>query len=100
MKRITAKATDGGYMAAPGSVQACEGGWRGPAIDRLAAFEELVDALERRVREIPEELAALRAQGREKTVRARELTGEKMMAQMLLEMVGEKLYRVDEFEGH
>ena len=88
MKRITTNATDGGCVAAPGSVQACEGGWRGPAIDRLAAFEELVDTLDRRVREIPEELAALRAQGREKTVRARELTGEKMMAQMLLEMVG------------
>ena len=90
MKRITAKAAEGGYIALPDNVEACAGGWRGQAIDRLAAFEEMVDGLERRVREIPEELATLRAQGREKTVRARELTGEKMMAQMLLEMVGER----------
>lgn len=91
MARYTRKAEDGaGYVAAADSVTACAEGWRGPAVDRLAVLEELCERLEKRVREIPQEQAALRAQGWEKTVRFRELTGEKMMAMVWLEMAGEK----------
>lgn len=90
MKRFTEKAESGkGYVAAAGSVEACAGGWQGQAVDRLAAFEALHAQLERRVQEIPEALATLRAQGKEKTVRFRELTGEKMMAQAWLEMAAD-----------
>lgn len=91
MKRYTHQAEDGtGFVAAPDSVTGGAGGWRGPAVDRLAAFEALYERLARRVAEIPGEQAALRAQGREKTVRFRELTGEKMMVMAWLEMMGDK----------
>jgi len=74
-------------VAAAGSVQACEGGWRGQAVDRLGAFETMRAALAQRIAEIPAELAALRAQGREKSVRFRELTGERMMAMAWMDQI-------------
>jgi hypothetical protein len=90
MKRFTDKAADGkGYVAAPGGVEACDGGWRGAAVDRLAAFENLYETLERRITDIPGELTQLRAQGREKSVRFRELTGERMMAMSWMDRMKE-----------
>ena len=90
MERFTEKAEGGkGYVAAAGSIQAGAGGWQGQAVDRLAAFENMRAALERRIADIPGELAALRAQGREKSVRFRELTGERMMAMAWMDMMKE-----------
>ena len=88
MMRFTQKAADGnGYVAAAGSVAACEGGWRGQAVDRLGAFETMREELQRRIDDIPGALAQLRAQGREKSVRFRELTGERMMAMAFMEQM-------------
>ena len=65
-------------------------GWYGVAVDRLAAFENWQEWLMLRVRDIPGELAALRAQGREKSVTARELAGQKLMYQAWLDMARER----------
>ena len=81
MNRFTQRTLNGnGYVAARESVAACAEGWQGAAVDRLAAFENLYESLARRIAEIPGELSQLRAQGREKSVRFRELSGERMMA--------------------
>lgn len=88
MKRLTEKAADGrGYVAARESVAACAEGWQGAAVDRLAAYENLYESLERRIADIPGELSQLRAQGREKSVRFRELSGERMMAMAWMEQM-------------
>ncbi|NLI20030.1 MAG: hypothetical protein GX418_00560 [Clostridiales bacterium] len=80
MRRLTRRLPgETGYRVdAPDGVLRGDG-WYGPAVDRLAAYENLQETLSERVRAIPGELAALRAQGREKSVAFRE-----RMAQMLL----------------
>ncbi len=88
MARFTQMAEGGkGYVAEAGSVQAGENGWQGQAVDRLAAFEDMREALAQRIADIPAELSQLRAQGREKSVRFRELTGEKMMAMAWMDKI-------------
>ncbi len=88
MNRFTGKPLSGnGYIAAQESVSACAEGWQGAAVDRLAAFENLYESLARRIADIPGELSQLRAQGREKSVRFRELSGERMMAMAWIEQM-------------
>lgn len=90
MPRMTRKLPDENrYSLDASRVEKCVDGWYGEAVDRLAAFENMQELLQQRVREIPAELAAMRAQGREKTVTFRELTGQKMMFQLWLEMARE-----------
>lgn len=69
-------------------------GWQGEAVDRLAFFENLLEAMETRARDIPAELSAMRALGKEKTVTFRELTSQKMMVQWWLETARE--YHISE----
>lgn len=54
---------------------------RDPAAERLAAFETMLETAAARLRAIPPELDALKAQGREKSVRFRELTAQKLTLQ-------------------
>jgi len=49
------------------------------ALLRLAAFEDVYEALMRDMAAIPEELRQLKTDGKEKTVRYRELFGQKLM---------------------
>jgi len=49
------------------------------AIQRLAAFEDVYDELAVSMVAIPGDLAKLRAEGKEKTVRYKELFGQKML---------------------
>ena len=65
------------------------GALQGEAVAKLAAFENMHEQMLTSVEAIPAELAALKAQGKEKTVRFRELTAQKLTFQAWLEMAGE-----------
>lgn len=58
-------------------------------MDRLEAFERMLADLRARLAVTEERMQALRAQGREKSVTFRQLMGEKLQLQAMLE-----LYRV------
>ena len=58
-------------------------------MDRLEAFERMLAYLQARLAATEERMQALRAQGREKSVTFRQLMGEKLQLQAMLE-----LYRV------
>ena len=77
------------YVLDPARIEQDPDGCVGDAVERLAAYENLHEHMEKRVREIPEELAALRAQGKEKTVTFRELAAQKLTFQAWLEMAEE-----------
>ncbi|MCL1981616.1 MAG: hypothetical protein FWG53_00805 [Clostridiales bacterium] len=54
------------------------------ALSRLAAFEDAFFELAQRQAEIPAELSSLRAAGKEKTVRYRELLAQKLMNSQII----------------
>ena len=58
-------------------------------MDRLDAFERMLADLQARLAATEERMQALRAQGREKSVTFRQMMGEKLQLQAMLE-----LYRV------
>lgn len=49
------------------------------AVESLAKFEDLYEYIINRETSIPEELAKLRGEGKEKTLRFRELMGQKLL---------------------
>lgn len=80
MARSTDKAnqTTQPHTIPEGALHPVPGGYAGAAADRLAAYDALFAHLRGRVRDIPAELLQLKAQGRERSVRFRELAGERM----------------------
>ena len=87
MSRFTQPTADGAhYVVAAPHIAGTATGYTGPAIDRLASFENMHSLLQTRIQAIPAEQAALRAQGREKSVRFRELTAQKLTYQAWLDM--------------
>ena len=67
-------------MIAPGG-----DGFTGPAVERLAQFEDAYEHLRAEQTEIAHKLEDLRAQGKERTVQFKELLGRKLInAQILL----------------
>lgn len=87
MPRLTRLLPDGAtYALDSAMVLACDGGLRGEAVAKLAAFENMQEHIRQSVAAIPAELAALKAQGKEKTVRFRELAAQKFTSQAWLEM--------------
>lgn len=55
-------------------------------MDRLEAFERMLADLQARLTATEERMQALRAQGREKSVTFRQLMGEKLQLQAMLEL--------------
>lgn len=87
MTRITQKRSDGlAFVAPEGSVRRDGEGWAGPAIDRLAVFENLQADLAANQEKYAQEMDALRAAGKEKTARFRELMVFKMTGRSMLDM--------------
>ena len=85
MERWTESMTDRHYRVPEELVERNgAGGWSGLAIDRLGAYETLHEALFARRVAIPSELESLRVQGREKTVKFKELLAEKLMVEAFL----------------
>lgn len=94
MKRLTKRSKDGKRFTAEAVAKEAEGEcFFGEAIDRLAAFEDFRERLEDRKSAIPGELEALRAAGKDKTVKFRELLVEKLVTEtilMKLDLIGLK----------
>lgn len=87
MDRLTRVADDGSYVVDDTNVQHGINGYFGEAITRLARFENFyTELLESQVK-IPEEMEKLRGQGKTKSVRFRELMGEKMVKTNLISMI-------------
>ena len=59
------------------------------AIENLVRFEELYEYIMNRETSIPEELAKLRNEGKEKTVRFRELMGQKLLNTSFISLLKE-----------
>ena len=55
-------------------------------MDRLEAFERMLADLQARLAATEERMQALRAQGKEKSVTCRQLMGEKLQLQAMLEL--------------
>ena len=90
MPRMTRTLPGENHYSLDGSrIEKCADGWHGEAVDRLAAFENMHEALQQRLREIPSELDALKVQGKEKTVTFRELAAQKMLYRQWLDMAQE-----------
>ena len=75
MKRLTQK-TEAGWEICPGQEKA--------AIERLAALEELYLKEKQLKQEIEREMERLHSQGKERTVRFREMMVQKMQSEELL----------------
>lgn len=78
MKHWTHTGPDGRAVIEAAGLCAADGGWAGPAADRLAAFEALGEELAAQQEALSERMAALRSQGRERTVQFRELMAQKL----------------------
>ena len=76
MKRYTAKNQDGTVLVAAADMH--------DALCRLAAFEDAFEALIASQAAIPAELELLKAAGKEKTVRYRELFGQKLLNKQIM----------------
>ena len=70
MNRITVK-TEAGYSVSDKNIKA--------AVQRLGEFEDAYDALMNSQEQIPKDLEILRAQGKEKTVRYKEMVAQKLI---------------------
>ena len=57
------------------------------ALQRLAGLENMLEELTARQTDIPAELAQLKAAGKEKTVRYRELLGQKLLLNEMLALL-------------
>lgn len=79
MPRMTQQRTDARYAVDMSAIQIDAGLVIGEAIERLALFENALEDLISGQDRIARELDALRQQGKQKSVRFRELLGEKMI---------------------
>ena len=87
MDRLTRALDDGTYVVDSSKVEPNIHGYSGEAIDKLARFENFyLDLLASQVA-IPEEMEKLRQQGKTKSVRFRELMGEKMGKANLISLI-------------
>lgn len=77
MQRITRRLGDH-YAAAAGSVQPQREGATGEAIDRLGRYEDLHEALLAQQDKIERDLEALRAEGKQDTLRFRSMLAQKL----------------------
>ncbi len=78
MKHWTHTGPDGRAVIEAAGLCTAGGGWAGPAADRLAAFEALGEELAAQQEALSARMAALRSQGRERTVQFRELMAQKL----------------------
>ena len=78
MERFTTLLPGGGYQTASESIAPLAGGFSGPAIEKLAKYENMQQRLEEEQQRITADMDALKSQGKEKTVKFKELFGRKL----------------------
>ena len=84
MMRITEKTDQNQYIVANEKITQEAEGYSGEAIEKLAKFENLYDDLVASQDLITKELVELRSQGKEKSVKFRELLGKKLLNNSIL----------------
>lgn len=83
MARITVHHSHGPCIPSP-ALQKIEVGYIGEAAERLARFEDMAEEIAAQQKTLEAEMEPLRAQGKTKSARFRELMGRKLMNQNLL----------------
>lgn len=89
MERMTAKCGDGSYAVALDAIALIEeGGFAGPAVERLAAFENAAEVAQCQLARAAERLDELKAQGRLRSAAAQQLLAQKLTYSTMLHMMG------------
>lgn len=87
MNRMTREFEKGRFCVDEGMVQHVDNGYIGPAIDKLASFENMqYDLLAKQI-EISEELEKLRGEGKTRSVKFKQLLATKMVNSNILIML-------------
>lgn len=85
MERLTKKAANKDFFVSSSIEGKLENeGYYGEAIEKLAKFENLYESVIEKQCSLAKELEALRAAGKEKNFKFKELLGQKIMNEMLL----------------
>lgn len=87
MDILTKALGDGSYVVDHSKVELNVAGYSGEAINKLARFEGFYADLLLSQTKIPEEMETLRSQGKNKSVRFRELMGEKMFKANIISLI-------------
>lgn len=88
MERMTVKDGDGNYTVAAALATADGDAVRGGAIDRLGAFEDAVEVVERQLADATAKLDALKAKGRIRSVQGQQLLAQKLAYSSTLTLMG------------
>ena len=88
MERLTDKADGGAYRAPASSVRIEDDEATGDAIDRLGAFEDAVEVVERQLADAAAKLDALKAKGRIRSAQGQQLLAQKLTYSSTLTLMG------------
>ena len=92
MERMTCKQADGSHIVTRGAAEFDNNGaLRGPAVERLAAFENVVETLEAQHTRLAAELEALKARGRMRGATGQQLLAQKITCSTALKMLADEL---------
>lgn len=85
MERLTKKdPDDGAYLLEESALAKADGGYAGPAAERLGRFEAFYDDLKVQQEKLAEELEGLRVAGKKNSVKFKELLVKKMTGSNML----------------
>lgn len=73
------------YTVGQEMIEPLADGFSGPAVERLAKFEDAYELLRAEQADIAKKLESLRAQGKERTVQFKELLGRKLINAQILQ---------------
>lgn len=88
MERMTVKDGDGNYTVSAALAAADGDAVRGGAIDRLGAFEDAVEVVERQLADATAKLDALKAKGRICSAQGQQLLAQKLAYSSTLTLMG------------
>ena len=88
MERMTIKDGNGNYTVAAALAMEDGGAVRGDAIDRLGAFEDAVEVVERQLADAAAKLDALKAKGRIRSAQGQQLLAQKLAYSSTLTLMG------------
>lgn len=77
--RLTTKQPDHTHLVPADLIASSADGVGGPAIERLAAFEDLYEEIMKRQQAYTEQMEQLRAQGKQNSHQFKEIMGKKLM---------------------
>lgn len=88
MERMTIKDENGNYTVAAALAVEDGGAVRGDAVDRLGAFEDAVEVVERQLADVAAKLDALKAKGRIRSAQGQQLLAQKLAYSSTLTLMG------------